>query len=414
MSWVVFLLALTWIVAIHEWGHYGMARFFNVAMDTFSLGFGKPLYTWRSKKTGTLFCIAPILIGGYVKFADESIGERVLFDKLASFKKILILLAGPLSNLISAFIFLWAVYSMPHYQPYALFNPSGDNKVYQIKTINHQRVKTWADVWAVIKNAENRIDMELFPESSLHLTIKYAPHTLDEFLKKMKWRPILPKLPAIVGGVKPNSQAQKVGLQAGDEIMAINYHPIDSMNTLAKQIKQFSPQGYRLDWRRQGALMHANIVPTNQQPLGVYTKSFAFYPHQFVKQFLPVNETFKQTRFSFLKLFSLQTHALLGLPSHLQYIAGPVGVAISAQEAWGNGWRSYLLFIVWLSISIGVLNLFPLPILDGGQCIIVVLKALFPKLLTDNIKYFLTAISFFMLVILLFIGSFNDWALLQK
>lgn len=413
MSWVIFLLTLTLIVALHECGHYFMARFFNVAMDTFSLGFGKPIYTWRSKNTGTLFCLAPILIGGYVKFADESSGERVLFDKLASFKKILILLAGPLSNLISAFVFLWAVYSMPLYQPYALFKPSGDNQVYQIKTINHQRIKTWLDVWVVIKNIENRLVIELFPESSLHLRLKHAPHNLDEFLKHMQWRPVFPNLPAIVGGVKPNSQAQKIGLQAEDEMIAINHHPIDSMNTLAKQIKQSSPQGYRLDWRRQGSLMYANIAPTDK-PLGVFTKPFSFYPHQFIRQFLPLDETLKQTWHGFLKLFTLQTHALIGLPSHLQYIAGPIGVAISAQEAWGNGLRAYLLFIVWLNISIGVLNLCPLPILDGGQCIIVVLKAFFPKLLTHNINYFLMVMSFLMLVMLLFIGSWNDWTLLKK
>ena len=120
ISWMIVILSFVIIILLHELGHYLVARCFGVAVARFSIGFGRPIFLWRSKKQLTKFTFAPILLGGFVQFAEKSKKNYRLFSELASWKKILILLAGPAVNLLIAMAVLSVVLKADIYEPKAI------------------------------------------------------------------------------------------------------------------------------------------------------------------------------------------------------------------------------------------------------------------------------------------------------
>lgn len=418
MTWAIFLFTVILIVLIHEFGHYWVASLFNVAIKTFSLGFGKPIYSWVSKRTGAEFRLSPLLLGGYVQFSETKVKGCILFKDLSIIKQIFILLAGPIANFLLAFLLLLILFWVPSYQPIALFQDENSSSIYQVITVNQQPTQTWDDVWTEIKTSKNHVVFKLNNMETRHFYLKEKPINLESFLNLAHLSKKFPNLEPVIGKVYPNSLAEQIGLKASDKIVAINDEMIHSMNRLAILNQELGDIGYHLTWIHQGKEKKYFVAPHKVhgqvKSLGIASQKFANYPTLFIWKKLSFMEAFLKSWQAFTNILQQQSLGWFRIMDDIEHLSGPIGIGLSAQQAWYGGISAYLIFIVWINISVGLLNLMPLPILDGGQCLMTLLRAVFPKYFSEKIKQWFFFISFIVLIVFFFAATTNDWSLLQK
>ena len=420
----IFLLSLIVIVSVHEAGHYFLARFFKVAIHTFSIGLGKTMASFFAKKQGTYFQIGIFPIGGYVKFSEEPMPNKVLYTSLSAWKKIVILLAGPMFNFIMAFLILVGLLQTPNYQMYPMIGLPHANKA-KIIELNKQAVNSWAELKTILDKDQEigSIKLKLLSDDKT-LVYQLKPGTvkgsLNQWLALQGFSIFYPALPAIIGGFSANSSAKAAGLQLDDKILAINEESISDINALVNCLEKYPDMEVNVRFLRQGEILSTRITLASRYlgrkkvgVLGVKTYEISAYPHWYH----PVNYTWRQTishGFSgIIEILGLQTNGWKHIDREYKAISGPIGIAYAAHQAWSMSFKTYFLFLVWLNLGVGVMNLLPLPILDGGQCLMVLIEKWFPNLLTVRLKNLLALWSVMLLFCLIVVGFHNDWLFLQ-
>lgn len=421
MYWLVFLFSLLLIIVFHECGHFFVARFFHVAIDRFAIGFGKPLLRYRSPKHSTEFVLAPILLGGYVHFSEKNVLDHLRFDTLARWKKILILLAGPMANLLLALILMTIVFKMDVYEPIAVVGEMKKHSFLQEQGImrgskvlqcNDAFVSSWSDVMEHWRSqGSNTLVFQLNGHGKTMHVVVPSYLTKDDLFQSLRFSPYIHPLPAIIGGFTQDSRAQAQGLKLGDEILEINRQPVQSLQDVSLILKDHPDERVEMKIKRQGQLLQLSFWLGHQRKgnkrvgfIGIKANPFSQFPQWYVKkQYSWINASIQSFKW-IKKILQLQ---LLSFRQGVE-VSGPIGMVRAAQDAWALSLKAYLLFLVWLNMGVGVLNLLPIPMLDGGQCLLLIIGKWMPAVEKEKNKKMLLKLSLLLLMTLFILGIFHD------
>ncbi len=439
--WLIITLGV--LVTFHELGHFLLARLFGVKVLRFSVGFGKPMWS-RFDRHGTEIAVAPIPLGGYVKLLDERDCEVSEADKNQTYnykpawQKFLIMFAGPAFNFILAFILYWMMFVVgkPEIkptlgEPLKLMAEAGFSAQDQLIEVDGQPVNTWSDVsmylitagldqrdiQITVKTATGSVRERTLPLSQLPDGIKES-----KMMAAIGLQPWRMPLPAVMGDLSPDLPAAQAGLQSGDHITAINGVPIKDWYALSEKIAQATPP-IRLSYQRNGQPMQAVIPqfaadPDNpqRQVIGIrpvqpdqqvrdYAKSLYYELSYGPVQALPMawQEMLKITGKSLEMIGKL----LQGKAS-LENLSGPITIAQVAGDSAARGFSWYLSFLALISLSLGIINLLPIPMLDGGQILFLLFEKIKGAPLSERFEVRAQLVGMMLLVCLMTLAIYND------
>ncbi len=394
------LVALGVLVTFHEFGHFWMARRCGVRVLRFSVGFGRPLVRWHDRQ-GTEFVIAAIPLGGYVKMLDEREMDVPPDERHLSFngktvrQRFAIVVAGPLANFILAFLFFWLLAMLGREQalpvigqvlPDSLAARAGLAAGQEIVAVDGQA----ADGWAAINL---QLIRRLGESGILQLAVRVPGDTLasthriplqdwlkdtedPDPLRALGIRPWHPPAAPVLAEIDPQGPARKAGLQAGDRLLQLDGQPVADWATVVEWVRQHPGHQARLQLSREGQPLERTVI-LDARGEGSARRGYlgagvhpAPWPAAMVREvrydpLSAVGEGLGITwEMTLLTLDSLKK-MLLGKLS-VKNLSGPITIAKVAGASAQSGPGDFLNFLAYLSISLGVLNLLPIPVLDGG------------------------------------------------
>ena len=437
-----FVIALGILITVHEYGHYWVAKKNNVKVEKFSIGFGKALWR-RTDKHGTEFVIAMIPLGGYVKMLDERVDhvlpedKNLTFNSKSVYQRIAIIAAGPLANFIFAIFafYLMFLLGMPSVKPIVGEVDKGSiaykaQLQYQseIVEVSGQRTKNWQDVnLAIVANiGEKSLTIKTREKDNASL----KSHQLD----LSKWHYLPEEMSAVASiGLAPfrtfahneiavvgkNSSAEKAGLKVGDIPISVN--DIEMNNSWAKfseTIKQFPSQTIDVEVRRQGKTLTIKATPDtverNGKQVGVLgvASSSEPYPEKYLFElsYGPIeafNESLAKTWQLVTLSFNMIGKLLTGDVS-VKNLSGPIAIAQGAGDHAGYGFVYFLGFLALISINLGIINILPVPVLDGGHLFYYVIELFIGRPVPEKIQEIGFKFGTLALLGLMSIALFND------
>ena len=436
-STIIFLITITILVSFHEYGHFIIARLCGVRVEQFSIGFGKNLWSYISKKSGTKFSISLIPLGGYVKMLDGRNSAHPLSDTDINFafnhksiaKRAAIILAGPIANFLLALIIYWIIFQigvvrypvvidkiLPN-TPAATINIPPQS---ELKAINDFKIESWSDVNSAliaalgndIVNIEYQTQNKDIYQQSINIVDWHFDIEKESAITAFGFHPAKVIFYPTISKIISDSAAELAGLKVGDEIVTYNNIQFDNWDNFSAQIRTAKP--INLGIKRDNQLLFIDLEPKqeldhNGQLIGIA----GIYPsnNTTVKQYDIVSAFWKgcEQTISMMRIVMRSFYQLMSGALSIKSLSGPVGIAQSAGQSAHNGMISYLYFLAFISISLGIMNLLPLPILDGGHLLFLLIEKLKGSPLTDAQQNVFYRIGFLFLIILLGIALFNDF-----
>ena len=399
------LVSLGLLVTFHEFGHYWVARRCGVRVLRFSIGFGKPLWTRRGKD-GTEYVIAAIPLGGYVKMLDEStLDEREgdvaatdvahAFNRQPVWKRIAIVIAGPAANLLLCIGLLWGMFVIgrPDYAPVighvqGIAASAGLQRGDTLLAVNERETPTWSEVQlALIPAALDHADIAVRvrtaagSDATRQLKLSQLPQGFDErrAVDAIGLTPRHQLVPALIGRVAPDTPAWGA-LAEGDLITAIDSQPVAAWEDIGPLVQSLGERGgsAMVEVERAGDRLALELQPKLMQTdagaaywaLGVASAAVAEPPMDAELRYGPVAAVpaaLRESAHQAGQLFAMIGRAFSGRVSVQNTVAGPITIARAANAYAAHGAAWYLSLLAMLSLSLGILNLLPIPILDGGH-----------------------------------------------
>lgn len=393
-----FIVAISVLVAIHEFGHYIVGRWCGMKVLRFSVGFGRPLLMKVAGKDQTEYCLSAIPLGGYVKFLDEREGPVDPEDEGRAFThrpipaRIAVLLAGPAFNFLFAILAYVVLFTngVPTVKPAVGTIAPGSYAAVagleygdEILSVAGREVANWEGTLVGILEtmiSDGMIELGVEGEDGRQRSVVIdvgedaarltEPGELFDGLGFVPWRP-----PAIVGQVQPDGGAERAGILAGDQIVSVDGEPVASFDDLSRAVGARPGERVAVGVLRDGSALTLQATigesvdgDTRRGRLGVEV-SQANSDYWYLREYtvLPafgqsLKQTWATTTFT-LKMFG---RMLTGDVS-IKNISGPINIAQYAGDSASAGINQFLRFLALVSISLGVINLFPIPVLDGGQ-----------------------------------------------
>jgi regulator of sigma E protease len=447
MLW--YLVAVSLLVTVHEFGHYWVARRLGIKVLRFSVGFGKPLISRVAGPDRTEYVISAIPLGGYVKMADEREGPVPPQDLARSFtrrppwQRILVLLAGPGFNALFAILVLWGMYwfsGLNEYKPVvgdvaagSVAARAGLRPGDEIRSINANPVSDQPDVvFGLLDAMSGRGEAVMSVVGSEGVTRTTTLKVQDPEQRKRLTEPSelfrglgfdfwLPPMPPTLGQVIPDGPAARAGLKAGDEIVSIGGTPIHDFRDIVARISPHPDETLPITYRR-GATTYTVQVKVAGEMAGGRRTGFirvaqpggVSYPPSMVRhtELSPLaalsHASAKAWELTLLqaRLFSRMVAGQVSLKN----LSGPLSIAELAGDSAQAGVASFLSFLVLISLSLGFLNLLPIPILDGGQIAFQLIEWLKGSPLSERAQIFGQQIGVALLILLMGVALFNDIA----
>ncbi|TXH70894.1 MAG: RIP metalloprotease RseP [Lysobacteraceae bacterium] len=394
------IVALGVLVTFHEFGHYWVARRCAVRVQRFSVGFGKPLWMRRGKD-GTEWVIAAIPLGGYVKMLDEREGEVREHERDEAFnhktvgQRMAIVAAGPLANLVLCIALFWAMFVIgrPDFAPVVghvdgVAAQSGLRRGDTLIAVGERQTPTWTEAqWALLTAAMDRgpVDVQVRDAEDRPLTRRMdfsrMPEGVDlrQSMQAVGLTPRHRLIPPVIGEIKADSPASRI-LQVGDRILSIGGAPIRDWSDIAPLAARFGAQGAAAPFEieRQGARLTVALTPARHDdgkspPSWKFGLTPAAPPapaKDAILRYGPIDAVpaaLRETWFQTGELFDMFARAFSGQLAVRDTVSGPIGIARAANMYAKNGLAWYLSLLAALSLSLAILNLLPIPILDGGH-----------------------------------------------
>jgi regulator of sigma E protease len=422
---VAFLIVFGVLVFIHEFGHFFVAKLVGVRVEAFSFGYGKRLI--GIKKGGTDYRISLIPMGGYVKLLGEGMfdKDRELspddFMAKTRWERFLILVMGSVMNIVMAIVLVaiinMAGVTVPEYQdqtpvigwidPGSPAEKAGLMVDDQILKINGQTVKTWHDVELAVGSRPDRL---ITVEIKRGDQLLQVPLKTDKVTKyEMGYAGFRAKILTQIMMVNPGSPAEKAGLKPGDVILAVNGEPIFFYNFVQK-IEESAGKPLVLTVERQGQIMSITVIPRKEGSVGKIgilqgaksiTRKYSFFPA--FAQSLRENAKNTFLVINFLKdLFTGQASA--------RQLGGPLEIASFSYAAMKMGFLAMLSWIAIISLQLGILNLLPIPVFDGGQIFVLLIEGIIRKDLSPKMREIWMQIGFVIFVFIIVFVILNDIA----
>ncbi|HEX5363820.1 MAG TPA: RIP metalloprotease RseP [Gallionella sp.] len=408
---LAFVGAIALLVVFHELGHYWVARRCGVKVLRFSIGFGKPIYIKRFAGSDTEWTVSAIPLGGYVKMLDEREGEvaedelQYTFNRKPVLQRMAIVVAGPLANFLLAIVLYWAlfIHGVPGLKPTLGDVPNGTPAAAAqlqpgetIVSINGEPVPSWQEVrWMLLELALQKAEARIEAQTASGSTALHAlnlsglePKDLDgEFLDKLGMHLYQPVIQPVIGKLTEGSVAQRAGLQEGDVILRVNGAAVAKWNEVVDAVRAHPGQTVRLEIRRGGTVAEIAVIPQAVTESGKTVGKIGAGPQvdkaawqaMFIEvSYSPLDafgQSLRKTWETSAISLKMMGKMVMGEVS-MKNLSGPITIADYAGQSAAMGAVAYLGFLALISISLGVLNLLPIPLLDGGHLLYYVAELL--------------------------------------
>lgn len=419
-----FLFILGFCITIHELGHFIVAKLSKIPVEKFSIGFGPPLL--RKKIGETDFRIAYFPLGGYVKMAGEDEGEIIKqeeekkkpdvpgFYDAPIYKRVGVVSCGPLFNILSAFLVLFVIFAVygvvvNPFMKITVEEPSyyhnlGFSTHDSVVAVNGQHVENWERFWEIIEDDKDKeANVTVMRHGS---TYEIHARMYEDSLG------ITPFVPPLVGAIQQNSPADKAGIKQGDRIVSIDGHGVNSWTEMVDLVRTAQNTPLEFTWLHQEEQMTATIMPKafydpiEQDTIG---QIGVFMPHG-------------RTRLSFTRALTLSIqrtgemiyrvleifYQLITRQIPARQLGGPIAIFKLSTESAQWGFEYLLGLLVIISVNLGLINLFPLPALDGGHIVIGIIEALRKKRFSRRTRLVIQQIGYALIFLLIIFVTFND------
>ena len=442
-SIIAFIVLVGVLVAIHEYGHYLAARLCNVKVLRYSIGFGKVFWSKKIGRDQTEYCLSAIPLGGYVQLLDErndEVDESELhraFNTQSATKRIFILCAGPFANFLFSIVAYMTMFSIGipgmipiigDVEPDSIAWQSNLRSEDKIVNIGGKNVKTWQDslismigdilddehikITAIDKSGNNKTVVLDVTGRTKELT---SPNTL---MPGLGFKPFIPTIKPIIESVIPDGPADKADLLPGDIILKVNDIDIKNWNHFSEIITTNPNQNIDVEIKRLDKFYQTTVFldsktdDANQGFIGLRARidENEIKKYQAIQQYgFPENLTMalNQTNQMIILTLNMLGKMVTGQISG-KNLSGPIGIAKDAGTVAKRGLIATLSFMAIISISLGILNLFPLPILDGGQILFVLIEKLIRRPIPEKIQIIFQQIGVGALLFLMVFALYND------
>ncbi len=451
-----FIVALGILITIHEFGHYWVARKMGVKVLRFSIGFGKPLWTHYGKVDNTEYVIAAIPLGGYVKMLDERealVAPHELhraFNRQPLRSRFAIVFAGPLFNFLLAILVYWAIFIIGisglkpvvgMVTPNSIAHSSGLQVGDVIVEVNGKITPTWETVvLAMLDRAleQQAVAIKVRDSGQLDVirnlnltTITGSDLDQGNLLESIGITPSRPKLPAVLGQLEEGGPAQQAGLQVGDKIIAVDGQPVADWDAWVAYVRPRANQVMHVDIERSrvadtgaGGQLERQVFQV--RPAAVATKDGTIgrigvgvkVPDalpaelQSILRYSPgeaimpaIIKTWDMSVLTLRMLYKMITGML-----STSNLSGPISIAQYAGSSADAGFVAFLGFLAIVSISLGVLNLLPIPLLDGGHLMYYLIEAVKGSPVSDDAQILGQRVGIALLGTLMIFAFYNDLA----
>jgi regulator of sigma E protease len=445
LSIFAFLFAIGILVAVHEWGHYIVARLVGVKVLRFSIGFGKPLWTKTAGADGTEYCISAIPLGGYVKLLDEREGDVSAEERHRAFNcqsiaaRVAILIAGPLLNFIFAILAYWMMFiiGVPGVQPIigeleadSIAAHAGLQSGDRLLTIGNQPVETWeGSVLAILDSvlAAEHIDMTVMGVEGVSRRVEIdvagktseltEPGALFSGLGLKAWSP---KVEPVLGELSAGEAAEAAGLLPGDRIVAADDQSFAEWIEWVEFVRARPGKTTDVVVNRDGSEVIVSLTIGELKleddttigrigagplvPEGLYDKYRAEQRYGPVAAFaVAVDRTWSMSALTVRMVVRMVTGDV-----SVKNISGPINIAQYAGYTASIGVAAFLNFLAVVSLSLGILNLLPIPVLDGGQVVYQLIEAAKGAPLSERAQLFGQQVGIAFLMLLMGFAFYND------
>ena len=441
-SFVAFIVALGILITVHEFGHFWVARRCGVKVERFSIGFGKALWR-RSDRQGTEYVIALIPLGGYVKMLDERVESvpaelrHQAFNNKTVLQRASIIAAGPIANFIFAVFAYWVVFihGVPGVRPVVgeILNGSVAAEAQitsgmELKAVDGIETPDWDAVRMAligkIGDSKATLTVSQFGEEASQqkqLDLRewqFEPDKQDPVVA-LGIRPRGPQIETTLAEVQSNSPASAAGLQAGDRIVKVDGQPLTQWQVFAAQVRDNPRKNMALDVERNGEPVALTLTPEAKP--GNEAEGFAGV----IPRVIPLPDEYKTVRqygpFAAIGEASVKTWQLMKLTVSmlgklitgdvkLNNLSGPISIAQGAGLSAEYGVIYYLMFLALISVNLGIINLFPLPVLDGGHLLFLAIEKIKGGPVSERVQDFSYRIGSILLVLLMGLALFNDFS----
>ncbi len=438
-----FIVALGLLVAVHEFGHFWVARRCGVKVERFSIGFGKAIWR-RLGKDGTEYVLALIPLGGYVKMLDGRVDElkpgeeAQAFNHKSVWARMAIVAAGPMANFVFALFAFWLMFMIGvpsvkpvvgEVRPASVVAEAGILPGMEIVGVGGEETGDWESVtYALISH---------LGDDSVQLKLKAAntSYAVDKTLQLAGWKfdpdkespigslgivPLGGKVLPVVEAVVPSSASEKAGLQIGDRIKGVDGEAITEWTQFVERVQQSPAQPLQVTVERGGSEMTLTLTPDGKKVKGQLVGFVGLSPqlvplpdeYRTLLQYGPLQALWHgvQKTWSLITLTFDMIGKLIGGIVSLDNLSGPISIAKGAGSSADYGLVYFLGFLALISVNLGIINLFPLPVLDGGHLVYFLIEAITGKPVSEKIQEVGFRIGAAILMLLMGIALFNDFA----
>lgn len=442
------IITLGILVTIHEYGHFWVARRCGVKVIRFSVGFGNPIFSWHDRQ-GTEYAIAAIPLGGYVKMLDEREGEvpsdqlHLAFNRQSLSKRIAIVAAGPIANFIFAVFAYWLMFLIGFtviapvvgsVDEASLAANAGIKASQEIVAVDGETTSSWQDVNLNLLNRlgdTGKVEFyvkspgEYSPEIvSVNISEWLSGHEMPRPVSALGIHTFRPSLDPVIGVVSVDGGAALAGIMPKDKIVSVDGRPIDDWMAFVDIVRDSANKMLLVEVMREDHIETLKLVPQSkkisddlvvgyigagvQQPEG----QDSLWPPEMIREisYGPIDAlgaALNKTSADTLMTLSSIKKMIEGVIS-VKNLSGPITIARVASTTIQSGFESFLSFLAILSISLGVLNLLPIPVLDGGHLLYYFIELVRGKPLSEKSQLLGLKVGITLIVMLMLVAFYND------
>ena len=440
---IPFALALGLLILVHELGHYLVARWCGVKVLRFSIGFGKPLLRYTAGRDGTEWVLAAFPLGGYVKMLDEREAPVAApelhraFNRQSVYRRFAIVAAGPLANFLLAIALYWGLFvgGTEELKPRvalsdtpAIAQAAGVREGDLVVAVDDEPVRSWQDLrWVLLRHAldsrEVMLRVRTLEDVEAFRRLDFGGVAIDEantdLIARLGLRPWRPAIPAVIGRVADGSAAERAGLLGGDRVLTIAGSPVEAWSDLVRRVREAPGRALDFEVERAGAVVKLVITPEAAEEGGAQigrigvgvaeaaAGGVAMFGEVRYGVLEGLSRAVQQTWETSVLSLKMIGRMLTGEVSW-KNLSGPVTIAAYAGQTAQLGWAHYLKFVALISISLGVLNLLPIPVLDGGHLLYYTVEIIKGGPIPERIMEVGQQIGLALLVMLMAFAFYND------
>ena len=442
---IPFLLALGALIFIHELGHYLVARQCGVKVLRFSVGFGRPLLKWRVGRDRTEWVLAAFPLGGYVKMLDEREGGEIkpeerhrAFNRQSVWRRYAIVSAGPLANFLMAIVLYWGLFvaGTDDLKPRVALTETSQTVAASagisdgdtIVSVDGKPVQGWSELrWALLNAVLDGREVSVATRNESGQTANRRLDFSDvqvgdgqvDLIDRIGLRPWRPSIAPVVGELMSDGPAESAGLVSNDRIVAVDGNRIDSWLELVSYVRERPEQSIDVEIVRDGRSLEVSLVPEAvseggerigrigiavAQPPDIRDELFTTVSYGPVESLTrAVTQTWDTSVLTLKMIWRMITGDV-----SWKNLSGPVTIADYAGQTAQLGWVHYLGFVALISISLGVLNLLPIPMLDGGHLLYYTIEIIKGSPVSERAMIIGQQIGLIALVMLMAFAFYND------